>query len=386
MVKKMIKITGIGVAYPPNSEGLEELDKAAHALCKPSPARDKLLAFSRSTGIKSRSLVVPYSSLAQGNPPPIMGVDEMSAIFLKHGVALAVSAARAAIKDAGISVGDITHVVSSTCTNSSNPGYDVLVARDLGLRPTVEKVLLHGVGCTGGLAGLRLASTLCDAAASRGRPANVLVVASEITSPLGRWYLDCLDKNQEFPIGLAIYGDGASALVVSLDTNVQNGQGETGIFEVVSSTHMIVPGTEDQLTFNVTPHGWKEHTSPQVPQTYRNSIPIIYKGLLDTVPPNIRSLIPTSPSDFDWPIQGSYFLINAVKRALGLDRDNFKASWELYENYANTSSSSFGCALDISRRIEQKEWLVSVGFGGGVAGEAVLLRRIQPQRPVRAVL
>ncbi|KAJ7443817.1 thiolase-like protein [Mycena latifolia] len=383
----MIKITGIGIAFPPNSEGLGELDKAALALCKPSPALDKLRAFSRGTGmIKSRSLVVPYSSLTQGGPAPIASIDEMSAMFMKDGVALAVSAARGAIKDAGLRVEDITHVVSSTCTNSSNPGYDVLVARDLGLRPTVEKVLLHGVGCAGGLAGLRLACTLCHAAAWRGRPVNVLVVACELTSPLGRYYLDCVDKKQEVPMGLAIYGDGASALIVSLDSGHSNSRAERGIFEVVSSTHMVFPGTDDQLTFNVGPHGWKEYTSPQVPQTYRSSIPIMYKRLLDTLPATTLSQLPPSPSGFDWPIQASYFLINAVKRALAIDHNNFKASWELYENYANTSSSSVGCALDLSRRIENREWLISVGFGAGVAGEAVLLRRIQNPRLVRAVL
>ncbi|KAJ7495406.1 thiolase-like protein [Mycena latifolia] len=382
----MIKITGIGVAYPPTSEGLEELDKAAQILCKPSPALDNLLAFCSSAVKNSRSLVVPYSSLAKRGPAPIMGIDEISAIFMKDGVALAVSAARAALQDAGISAQDITHVVSCTSSNSSNPGYDVLVARDLGLQPTVEKVLLHGVGCTGGLAGLRLACTLCDAAASRGRSANVLVVACEIPSPQARWYFDRLDKEQVVPMALTIYGDGASALVVSLDDQPPHRREERGIFEVVNSTHMLFPGTEDHLTVNVTPHGWKEHTSPQLAQTYCSAIPIIYKRLLESTPPNVLSALPPSPSGFDWPLQASYFLVNSVTTALALDRDNLKASWELYETHANTSSASFAAALDVSRRIEQREWLVSVGFGGGVVGEAVLLRRIQAQRPVRAVL
>jgi type III polyketide synthase len=176
-------------------------------------------------------------------------------MFMEKGVELAVSAARSAIADAGISVGDITHVVSTTGTNSSIPGFDALVARDLGLRPTVEKFLLHGIGCAGGLACLRLACTLCDAAVLRGRPVNVLVVACEITSALARNCLDCVDKKQEFPMALAIYGDGAGALVVSPETRTSQGQPEKGIFEVVSTTHMVFPGTEDQLIFSVEPHG-----------------------------------------------------------------------------------------------------------------------------------
>jgi type III polyketide synthase len=184
-----------------------------------------------------------------------MSVDEISTIFMKNSVELAVSAARAANADAGISIDDITHVVSTTCTNSSNLGFEALVARDLGLQPMVEKVLLHGVGCAGGLAGLWLASTLCEAAVARGRPVNVLVVSCEVTSTLGRYYLDCLDTKQEFPMGLAIYGDAAGALVVSPETRRAYGQAESGIFEVVSSTNMVFPGTEGQLIFSVGPHG-----------------------------------------------------------------------------------------------------------------------------------
>ncbi|KAJ7443849.1 thiolase-like protein [Mycena latifolia] len=294
-----------------------------------------------------------------------MGIAELSAIFMKDGVALAVSAAHAAIRDAGICIEDITHVVSTTCTNSSNPGYDVLVARDLGLPPTVEKVLLHGVACAGGLAGLRLACTLCHAAAWRARPVNVL---------------------QEVPSGLVLYGDAASALVVSLDSSHLNGQAETGIFEVVITTNMVFPGTEDLLQLNVGPQGWKEHTSRLYAKMSRTSIPIMYKRLLEKLPDTILSQLPTRPSGVDWPIQASYLFINEIKKAFAIDRDNFKASWELYENHANTSSSSVGCALDIPRRIENREGLISVGFAAGIAGEAVLLRRITTQKPLRAVL
>ncbi|KAJ7443855.1 thiolase-like protein [Mycena latifolia] len=386
-MKPTIKITGIGAAFPPISEGLEEVDRAVYALCKPSPALiHKLRALAQATRIKSRSVTIPFSSLAQAGPAPIRGIDELSAIFMKEGVALAVSAAHAAIKDAGISVDDITHVVSTTCTNSSNPGYDVLVARDLGLRPTVEKVLLHGVACTGGLAGLRLACTLCHAAAWRGRPVHVLVVACELTSLMGRYYLDRIDKEQDVPAGLVLYGDAASALVVSLDSSPPNCPAETGIFEVVTTTHMVFPDTEDLIQFLVTPHGWKECISPAFPEMSRSSIPVMYNQLLGTLPDITLSRLPPSPSGFDWPIPASYILLNQIKKALGIDRDNFKASWELHEGHANTSSSSFGCALDISRRIENREWLISVGFAAGIAGEAVLLRRIATPKPVRAVL
>ncbi|KAJ7465149.1 type Iii polyketide Synthase [Mycena latifolia] len=376
----MLKITGLGVAYPPDLVPVEELDKTAYALFKPSPALDKTLQINRSSGIKTRAMTIPWDSpfVNQATAPSIKAICDL---FLTEGLALAVSAARAAIAEAGVSADEITHVVATTCTSSSNPGYDLLLARELGLRPTVEKVLLHGVGCSGGLAGLRLASNLCHTAAWRGRSANVLVVACEITSSFARNELECIDRDQDVRIGLALFADGASALVLSLDHGLPDDgvkKSEKGIFEVITSTHLALPGTESILTFNIGPQGWKEIISPKLPILTGSNIPTLYEALLSSLPASTLSLLPTSPSGFDWPIHtgGTAFLNSAIK-SLGIEREHLKASWEVYENKGNTSSSSVFCVLDLSRRIQEREWVVSLGFGPGLVGEAVLLRRIR---------
>ncbi|KAJ7766523.1 chalcone synthase [Mycena maculata] len=328
----MLKITGLGVAYPPDLVPVEGLDKTA---------LDKVLAINRSLGIKMRSMVVPWDSpfLNQPTAPSIKAICDL---FLDKGLKLAISAARAAIAEAGIPTDEITHVVASTCTNSSNPGYDLLLAQELGLRHTVEKVLLHGVGCTGGLAGLRLADNLCHTAAWRGRPTHVLVVAAEFASSFTRNELECVDRDQDVRVGLAI------------------------------------PGTDKILTFNPGPQGWQEIISPQLPILTASDIPVLYEYLLSSLPASTLSVLPTSPSDYDWPIHtgGSAFLKSTIK-GMGIEREHLQASWEVYEHHGNTSSSSVFCVLDMSRRIQEREWVVSLGFGPGLVGEAVLLRRIQ---------
>ncbi|KAJ6602236.1 thiolase-like protein [Mycena sp. CBHHK59/15] len=334
--KPTLKITGIGVAYPPDLVPVEELDKTAYALYKPSPAfldsLDKLVAINRRSGIKTRSQVIPWNSpfLSQPTIPSIKAICD---IFLKEGLALAVSAARSAIQESGVTLEEITHVVATTCTGSSNPGYDVLLARELGLRSTVEKVLLHGVGCSGGLAGLRLAS-IC---------ATLLHGECCVLS------LDCgAPENEASDVGVA--------------------HSERGIYEVINSTHMIFPESESILTFNITP---TDLTGP--------SIPILYESLLAALPDSVLSALPSNPADFDWPIHtgGAAFLKSAAK-AMGLEKEHMKASWDVYENHGNSSSASVFCVLDVSRRMQEREWAVCVGFGPGLAGEGVLLRRIRP--------
>lgn len=266
-----VKITGFGVAYPPTLVPAGDMDQTAYALFNPSPAYgwnpwqcftfyadrlfpntrlDKVLAMNRRSGIKTRAMVSPWDSPFHKQPtaPPIGAISEL---FLNEGVKLAVSAARAAMTEARVSAEGITHLVASTCTNSSNPGYDLLVARALGLGPTVERVLLHGVGCTGGLAGLRLAASLCHAAAYRGDAANVLVVACEVLSSFARNELDSIARDQEIRAAPIIFGDGASAAMLSIKDDEPN----RGIYEIVHCTHLAVPGTEHALTANLTPQG-----------------------------------------------------------------------------------------------------------------------------------
>jgi type III polyketide synthase len=187
--------------------------------------------------------------------PP--SIKEVSEIFLEEGLALALSASRLAIAEANVTADEITHVVATTCTNSSNPGFDSFLAKELGLRPSVEKVLLHGVGCAGGLAALRLAASLCQAAAYRGEPAHVLVNACEITSSMRRGELDRINRDQQVRIGITLFGDGAGALILSLDPGnvAPEHKFPKGIYELVNWAHLTVSDTAMDLRIDVDASG-----------------------------------------------------------------------------------------------------------------------------------
>lgn len=121
----------------------------------------------------------------------------------------------------------------------------------------MEKVLLHGVGCAGGLAALRLAASLCQAAAYRGEPAHVLVNACEITSSMRRDELDRINRDQQVRIGITLFGDGAGALILSLDPGnvVPEHKFPKGIYELVNWAHLTVPDTATDLRIDVDASG-----------------------------------------------------------------------------------------------------------------------------------
>ncbi|KAJ7366368.1 type Iii polyketide Synthase [Mycena albidolilacea] len=375
MPSPTLKITGFGIAYPPNLVPTADLEKLAYKYHQPSPALDKVLAINRRTEIKTHSLIHPLLDLPA--PPSIK---EVSEIFLEEGLALALSASRLAIAEANVTADEITHVVATTCTNSSNPGFDSFLAKELGLRPSVEKVLLHGVGCAGGLAALRLAASLCQAAAYRGEPAHVLVNACEITSSMRRDELDRINRDQQVRIGITLFGDGAGALILSLDPGnvASEHKFPKGIYELVNWAHLTVPDTAMDLRIDVDASGFKPTLSARIPSLTAPCTPIVYDTLLKTLPNKSSfSTLPTSPRDFDWALHpGGAAILTAIQTEMSIDREHMKASWDVYENHGNTSSVSVLSVLDVARREPGREWVMSAAFGPGVAAEGVLLRRI----------
>lgn len=212
----------------------------------------KLLAINENTGIDSRSVActIDHPLLSKPHPPTI---DELSDFFLTEGVRLAVDASRSAIDEWGGDVSELTHLVATTCTNSANPGYDYHVARELGACGTVQRTLLHGVGCAGGLAALRTAANIALLAAALQRPARILVVACELASTLARSELADVDQHQELRIGVTLFSDGASALVVS--NGVGDARGERALYDLLAWDSATIPGTEKDMSFDVHPNG-----------------------------------------------------------------------------------------------------------------------------------
>jgi len=216
------------------------------------PSLEKVLYINEFTGIETRSTIATIDHpLANRPEPPTIG--ELSKVFLDHGVKLSTEACRKAVAGWGGDLSDLTHMVAVTCTNSANPGFDHYVAKQLGLNTSIEKVLLHGVGCSGGLAALRTAANIAQGASFRRRPARILVLACEITSLLVRSELESIATLQETRIGVTLFSDCASALV--LGNSFGDDAMEEPILELLGWDHRIIDNTDDDLGFDVDPLG-----------------------------------------------------------------------------------------------------------------------------------
>lgn len=243
---------GVGVEYPPHQIKPEDLNALARRYYPSSPALEKVLTINEYTGIDSRSSIgnIDHPIVNQKDAPSIT---ELCDLFLDHGVNLSVAACQKAVAQWGGDLSEITHIVATTCTNSANPGFDHYVVKKLGLNTNIEKVLLHGVGCSGGLAALRTAANIALGASFRRKPARILVLACEISTTFVRSELDSIHQNEEVRIGVTLFSDCASAVV--LGNEFSDRIGEEKIVELLGWDHRIIDDTEQDLGFDVHPSG-----------------------------------------------------------------------------------------------------------------------------------
>lgn len=339
---------------------------------------EKVLYINEYTGIESRSAIGDIDHPI-ANRPEAPSIAELCDLFLDHGVKLSVAACRKAIEQWGGDMSEITHVVSTTCTNSANPGYDHYVVKELGLNTSIEKVLLHGVGCSGGLAALRTAANIALGSSFRNRPARILVLACEISSVLVRSELDSICKDEEVRIGVTLFSDCASAVI--LGNGIGNRFGEESLLELLGWEHRLIDDTEKDLGFDVDPLGWKVVLTPRVPKLAAAAVPGVFEDLVASIP-DLAIVAKYKAAHFDWALHpGGSTVITGVQAAMGLTEQHLRASYEVYMSHGNSSSATLFSVLDrLLKGGEGNEHVVACAFGPGIAVEMMMMKRTPGSR------
>ncbi|KAI0203622.1 thiolase-like protein [Astrocystis sublimbata] len=375
-----LSIIGLGAQYPPNDLKADEVAKLAAKFHPDSPAMQRVLSINRFTGIETRSSIGTSEHPLVNNPAP-PSIAELHETFMSDGIPLAVEASRKALEEAHLDTSQITHVVATTCTDSANPGFDHYVAKELGLSSGVEKVLLHGIGCSGGLATLRTAANLALGHKFRGRPARILCVALEVSTTLVRSELESIDQTQETRIGTCLFSDCGSAVVLS------NGVGEATVepvYELLGWDHRTIPDTEKELGFDVDPLGWKVVLSQRVPKLTEQVLEPAFADLMAIVSPNLPETYREAP-DFDWAMHpGGLTILTNAERTLKISGEHMRASYHRYMQHGNSSSATIFSVIDHLRGKEMdsyapggrgRDYVVGCAFGPGITVEMCMLKR-----------
>ncbi len=139
---------------------------------------------------------------------PDESVDQLQERFRRGALELSAEAVRRALERAGWACGDVDFLATTTCTGRLCPSLDAHLIRELGLKPSVQRVHVGDTGCASAMVALEQAHNHLRAFPRH----RAVAVAVELCS--AAYYLD---DRLESAVAHAIFSDGAGAVALACD-------------------------------------------------------------------------------------------------------------------------------------------------------------------------
>lgn len=360
-------IAGLGTALPKHSMSQGDAAAVAQHLCGADSQQNRALSvLYRNTGVKTRYSVLletstsgapvqqsffrPATSKCDLGPPT-------SARMARYEIEAAVLAARAsaaALKYAGLQPNSVTHLVTVSCSGFSAPGVDLALIQRLGLSPETARTHVGFMGCHGALNGLRVAQGFAGA----DPRAVVLMCAVEVCSLHHQYRWDANSM-----VASALFADGAAAVV-----GHAGAVASPAAWRLAASGSVVIPDTEDLMSWRIGDHGFEMTLSPSVPDVIRQHV----RPWLDAWLARHELTVAAVGS---WAIHpGGPRILAAAAEAIGLEASHLAAAHEVLAECGNISSPSVLFILDKLRTRQAPLPCVALAFGPGLAVEAALFR------------
>lgn len=261
---------------------------------------------------------------------------------------------------------DVTHVITVTCTGFSNPGLDYYIARDLNLRPDVQRYALGFMGCYAALPALRMAWQFCRADPS----AVVLVMAVELCT----LHLHFADKMDSL-LANAIFADGAASALVT----ARKPPSKHSAFVIDGFSSALIPEGEKDITWKIGDKGFEITLSSYVPG-------IIGSRIQSLVQPALRIHGLSAEDIGRWAIHpGGKAIVDNIQNELRLRPEQVEASRSVLRNYGNMSSATILFVLkkllETHDAAAGNERVFAIAFGPGLTVETAVLR-LTTEEPV----
>lgn len=262
---------------------------------------------------------------------------------------LALRAARAALGDAGLAPGQVTHLVSASCTGFFAPGVEHELIGTLGLDGGVRRTHVGFMGCHGAFNALAVARTVVDAEPD----AVVLVCAVELCSLHFAYGWD-----RETVVPNALFADGAGAVVCA----------RRGGWTLAAQGSCRIPDSGEDMTWRIGDHGFRMTLSSRVPELIEREVGPWMEEWLDREGLRISDVA-------TWAVHpGGPRILEAFESAAGLVPRDTRVSRQVLRACGNMSSATIVFILERLLRQGAPRPLVAVGFGPGLVAEAMLWR------------
>ncbi|TYJ98589.1 type III polyketide synthase B [Cucumis melo var. makuwa] len=369
-------ILALGKAFPPQLVLQDYLVDGyfKDTSCDDIDLKQKLTRLCKTTTVKTRYVVMSeeilkkYPELAKEGQPTIK---QRLEICNKAVTEMAIEASQAAINNWGRSVLDITHLVYVSSSEARLPGGDLFLARGLGLSPQTQRVMLYFTGCSGGVAGLRVAKDLAE----NNPGSRVLLVTSE-TTIIG---FKPPSANRPYDlVGVALFGDGAGAMLIGRDPFLGI---ERPLFELHTTTQKFIPDTQNIIDGKLSEEGISFTITRELPQIIEDNIESFCETFLQTL-----GLHEKEYNKMFWAVHpGGPAILNRLEKRLELLPEKLTASRRALMDYGNASSNTIVYVLEymMEESLKMKmdgrkteEWGLILAFGPGISFEGILARNL----------
>jgi predicted naringenin-chalcone synthase len=327
--------------------GLDEIEARKLAfLYKQSDIRQRYSVIEDFSKANDRRKLFPVD----GNSNPTLN-DRMK-IFHQYALDLSVNAINNCINNI-ISAGQITHLITVSCTGMSAPGLDLEVAEALDLSPNVFRTSVNFMGCYAAIHALKLAKMICDSTAA----ANVVIVCTELCT---------IHFQPEYTLDNAasslLFGDGSAAVLVS--NNISSAKH----LKLKSFYSEVAYRGKTDMSWQLSNDGFLMTLSAYIPHLIKEDIERFVQKALDAA--DIKQDDITH-----WCIHpGGRKILEVIQTKLGLNDQELSYSRAVLSEFGNMSSPTI---LFILKQMQQQlngapANVFGVAFGPGLTMETFI--------------
>ena len=247
--------------------------------------------------------------------------------------------------------GRISHVLITCCTGLSAPGLDLELVERCRLPRSAERTIIGFMGCYAAVNALKVARHIV-----RSEPeALVLIINLELCTI----HLQETDDFEKL-LSFLLWGDGCSASLVSARPHG---------FELEDFRAIIVPQTQDLITWNVRDSGFDMLLSGKVPATIQQAMRDGVAEILHDQPTETISLWAVHP--------GGRTVLDAVERGIGLAPNCLAVSRQVLRQFGNMSSATVMFVLgELLRTAAAGAKGCAMAFGPGLVAETMRFRTV----------
>ncbi|MFC4128199.1 type III polyketide synthase [Nocardia rhizosphaerae] len=286
-------------------------------------------------------------------------IRERMNLFFEHAAPLAVDVARRAVAGLADPAAEIGQLIFVTSTGFIAPGVDVAVVKQLGLSPTVGRMVVNFMGCAAAMNGVRAATDYVRANPDK----KAMVLCIELSSVNA-----VFDDDVNDVITHSLFGDGCGAVVIGAN-QVQQPLAPGSVVIRDSFSHLF-DDAEDGIVLGVQDAGITCELAASLPD-------YIYRGV-DPVVTEVLARNGLGKSDIElWAIHpGGPRIIEESARSLGIDAELAAPSWDVLAEHGNMLSVSLIFVLERMIRDARSAAPISTGvafsFAPGVTLEGIV--------------